>query len=288
MLDNLIGGLAIGSIYSLLAIGVVLVYRTTGVLNFAQGELVTIGAYAYVFASAVSASPAVTMGAAVAAGVLAGAVFYVVIHVLLRGRPELSLVVGTLALLTLVQATARLYVTDRPYRAPSWMFGDRAVMVGGTALPVNSLVIIGTTALAGILLLLWFTRTTIGKTMAAVAEDPLRSAMSGIPVRGILLLSWTGAGALAAVAGVLVSPVTGVFPTMGGSLVLSAVVGAVAGGFDSIAGALLGGLLIGLMQTFAVVFVGGSYRDIVVFAVLMLVLLLRPQGLFGSPELRRV
>lgn len=288
MLDNLIGALAIGSIYSLLAIGVVLVYRTTGVVNFAQGELVTIGAYAYVVASAVSGSPALTMGAAIAAGAISGAVFYFVVHILLRGRPELSLVVGTLALLTLVQATARLYATDRPYRADTWIFGDRVVRLGEAVLPVNSLVIIGVTALAGIFLLVWFTQTTIGKAMAAVAEDPLRSAMSGISVRGILLLSWTGAGALAAVAGVLVSPVTGVFPTMGGSLVLSAVVGAVVGGFDSILGALVGGLLVGLLQTFAVVVVGGAYRDVAVFALLMLVLLLRPAGLFGSPELRKI
>lgn len=288
MWDNLIGGAAIGSIYALIAIGVVLVFRTTGVVNFAQGELVTIGAYAYVFAAAVSASPLVTMGAAILAGLVSGVVFFFVVHVLLRGRANLSLVVGTLALLTLIQASARLYATDRPYRASTWLFGDRVVALGGTVLPVNSLVVIGVTALAAIGLLIWFKQTTIGKAMQAVAEDPLRSAMAGIPVKTILLLSWTGAGVLAAVAGVLISPVTGVFPTMGGSMLLAAVVGAVVGGFDSILGALIGGLLIGLLQTFAVVLVGGAYRDIVVFGLLMLVLLVRPSGLFGSPELRRV
>jgi branched-chain amino acid transport system permease protein len=280
MLANLIGGIAIGSVYALIAIGAVLVYRTTGVVNFAQGELVTIGAYAYVFASTLSSSAAVTMGFAILCGVVSGAVFFFVVHYLLRGRQELSLVVGTLALLTLVQATARLYATDRPYRAATWLFADRSVKLGSASLPVNSLVIIGVTALAAVGLLIWFTRTIIGKAMAAVAEDPLRSAMAGIPVRAILLLSWTGAGALAAVAGV--------YPTMGGSLILAAVVGAVVGGFDSILGALVGGLLIGLLQTFAVVLVGGSYRDIVVFGLLMLVLMVRPSGLFGSPELRRV
>jgi branched-chain amino acid transport system permease protein len=283
MLANLIGGIAIGSVYALIAIGAVLVYRTTGVVNFAQGELVTIGAYAYVFASTLSSSAAVTMGFAILCGVVSGAVFFFVVHYLLRGRQELSLVVGTLALLTLVQATARLYATDRPYRAATWLFADRSVKLGSASLPVNSLVIIGVTALAAVGLLIWFTRTIIGKAMAAVAEDPLRSAMAGIPVRAILLLSWTGAGA-----GVLISPVTGVYPTMGGSLILAAVVGAVVGGFDSILGALVGGLLIGLLQTFAVVLVGGSYRDIVVFGLLMLVLMVRPSGLFGSPELRRV
>lgn len=114
--SNLVGGLAIGSVYALLAIGVVLVYRTTGLVNFAQGELVTIGAYAYayVFASSGAASPLVTVLLAVASGVLAGTVFFFITHVLLRGREQLSLVVATLALLTLIQGGARLLVTDRP------------------------------------------------------------------------------------------------------------------------------------------------------------------------------
>jgi branched-chain amino acid transport system permease protein len=96
------------------------------------------------------------------------------------------------------------------------------------------------------------------------------------------------AGVLAAVAGVLISPVTGVFPVMGAQVFLAAVVGAVVGGLDSILGALIGGLLVGVVQTYAVIVVGGAYRDVVVFALLLLFLLLRPSGLFGSQTLRRV
>ena len=287
-MENLIGGLAIGSVYALIGMGVVLVFRTTGVVNFGQGELVTIGAYAYALATARVASPALTLGIAILGGILAGSVFFFVTHILLRGRGPLSLVAGTLALLTLIQGTARLVATDRPIRAEPWLFGDRTVTFGEATLPANALVIIAVTAVVAIVLYLWFTRTLIGKLMSAVAEDPLRSALSGIPVRTTLWLSWAGAGALAAIAGVLVSPGTGVFPTMGAHLFLAAVVGAVVGGFDSVPGALVGGLAVGVLQTFAVVTVGGAYRDVLVFGLLMLMLLLRPHGLFGSRQLRRV
>lgn len=287
-MSNLIGGLAIGSIYSLIAIGAVLVYRTTGVVNFAQGELVVIGAYAYVLASAGTTSPALTMLAALLGGVVAGAFYYVVIHVVLKGRENLRLVVGTIGLLTLVQGSARLLATDRPQRAETWLFPDTTVKIAGAVLPVNSLVIIVTLMLASLGLFLWFSRTTIGKAMAAVAEDPLRAALAGIPVRTMLFLSWAGAGALAALAGVLISPVTGVFPLMGSQLFLAAIVGAVIGGLDSVLGAVVGGLMVGLIQTWAVIAVGGAYRDVVVFGLLMIFLLVRPAGLSGSRALRRV
>jgi branched-chain amino acid transport system permease protein len=287
-MTNLIGGLSLGSIYALIAVGVALVYRTTGLVNFAQGELVAIGAYAYVLASVWTASPLVTMLAAMLGGVVAGAVFFFVVHVLLRGRDELRLVVSTIAMLTLIQGSARLIATDRPYRADTWLFPDETIHVAGAVLPVNSLVIIAVLALAAAGLFLWFSFTTVGKAMAAVAEDPVRSALSGIPVRTMLLLSWIAAGTLAAVAGVLISPVTGVFPVMGAQVFLAAVVGAVVGGLDSILGALIGGLLVGIVQTYAVIAVGGAYRDVIVFALLLLFLLVRPSGLFGSRTLRRV
>jgi branched-chain amino acid transport system permease protein len=287
-MTDLIGGLSLGSIYALIAVGVALVYRTTGLVNFAQGELVAIGAYAYVLASFWTGSALVTMLAAMLGGVVAGAVFFFVVHVLLRGRDELRLVVSTIAMLTLIQGSARLIATDRPYRADTWLFPDETIHIAGAVLPMNSLVIIAVLALAAAGLFLWFSFTTVGKAMAAVAEDPVRSALSGIPVRSMLLLSWIAAGTLAAVAGVLISPVTGVFPVMGAQVFLAAVVGAVVGGLDSILGALIGGLLVGIVQTYAVIAVGGAYRDVIVFALLLLFLLVRPSGLFGSRTLRRV
>jgi branched-chain amino acid transport system permease protein len=288
MISNLIGGLALGSIYALIAIGVVLVYRTTGLVNFAQGELVAIGGYAYISASLWTHSPILTIGAAALSGVAAGAVYFFVVQILLRGREELRLVTGTIALLILIQGTARLVATDRPYRAETWLFADQTVTIAGAALPVNSLVIIAVLAIAAVGLFFWFSRTTVGKAMAAVAEDPLRSALAGIQVRTMLFLSWAAAGAFAAIAGVLIAPITGVFPAMGGSLFLAATVGAVIGGLDSILGAVVGGLLVGVVQTIAIILVGGAYRDVIVFGLLMVFLLASPSGLFGSRALRRV
>jgi branched-chain amino acid transport system permease protein len=287
-MTNLIGGLSLGSIYALIAVGVALVYRTTGVVNFAQGELVAIGAYAYILASSWTAAPLLTMLAALLGGAAAGAIFFCVVHVLLRGREQLRQVVGTIAMLTLIQGGIRLLATDRPHRAETWLFADRTIHLWGAALPANSLVIIAVLLLTAAALFLWFSFTTIGKAMAAVAEDPVRAALAGIPVRAMLLISWIAAGAMAAMAGVLVSPVTGAFPQMGAQVFLAAVVGAVVGGLDSIAGALAGGLLVGVVQTYAVIVVGGSYRDVIVFGLLLLFLLVRPAGLFGSSALRQV
>jgi branched-chain amino acid transport system permease protein len=287
-MTNLIGGLSHGSIYALIAVGVALVYRTTGIVNFAQGELVMIGAYAYVVASFWTGSPLLTMLAALLGGAAAGMIFFVVVHVLLRGREDLRLVVGTIALLTLIQGGARLIATDRPYRAETWLFPDATLHVWGAVLPANALVIIAALLLTALALFLWFSFTIVGKAMAAVAEDPVRSALSGIPVRGMLLISWSAAGAIAAMAGVLISPVTGAFPEMGAQVFLAAVVGGVVGGLDSIIGALVGGLLVGLVQTYAVIAVGGAFRDVVVFALLLAFLLMRPAGLFGSRSLRQV
>jgi branched-chain amino acid transport system permease protein len=287
-MTDLVGGLALGSIYALIAVGVALVYRTTGVVNFAQGELVAIGAYAYVLASFWTGSPLLTMFAALLGGVIAGMIFFVVVHVLLRGRDELRLVVGTIALLTLIQGGARLIATDRPYRAETWLFADSTIHFAGAVLPANSLVIIAVLLFTALALFLWFSFTTVGKAMAAVAEDPVRSALAGIPVRTMLLISWATAGAMAAMAGVLISPVTGAFPEMGAQVFLAAVVGAVVGGLDSIVGALVGGLLVGVVQTYAVIAVGGAYRDVIVFVLLLLFLLVRPAGLLGSRSARRV
>lgn len=286
-MSYVLGGLAIGSVYALIAIGVVLIFRSTGVVNFAQGELMMIGAYAYVEVGGLTTSPIVSMIVAVSGGIAAGSLFFFVVHHLLRGRSLITMVIGTLALLLLLQAAARLYYTDNPRRAEGWIFGDRTVMMMGTNLTANSLLTLGFTILVGLGFYVWFRFSLIGKAMLAVAESPHRAALSGVPVRLVLWMSWAIGGGLAAAAGVLVSPLTGVFPAMGGIVLFPAFIAALLGGLDSVLGAVVGGLLLGLLETYAVVTVGGTYRDMVVFALLIVLLLFRPAGLFGSASLRR-
>ncbi len=282
----LIGGLAIGAVYALVAVGLTLIFRATGVVNFAQGEMLMIGAYAYVLLAQAGWPAPVQMAGAVLAGVVMGLLFFFVTRVLLRGAAEITIVIGTLAISILLQAGARLRFTDNPMRAEPWIFGDRDLSIAGTTLSVNSITIIVVTALIGLGLYLWFSRALYGKAMRAVAEDAHRAALTGIPVRWMLLLSWIAGGIVAAVAGALLCPITGVFPAMGATVLFPAFIAAAIGGFESIGGSLAGGVLLGVVQTFSVVAVGGVFRDGITFAVLLAVLIWRPKGLFSSATLR--
>lgn len=283
----LVGGIAIGAVYALVAIGLTLIFRATGVINFAQGEMLMVGAYAYVLLGEKGQGAAVQILGPIAIGALVGLLFFLVTRIVLRRAAEITIVIGTLAISILLQAAARLQFTDNPIRAVPWLFGDRDVSLGsGTTISINTFTVLAVT-LAVFLFLQWlFTSTTYGKAMRAVAEDARRAAITGIPVNTMLAASWCIGGVLASVAGVLLSPITGVYPAMGASVLFPAFIAAAIGGFESVAGALFGGLLLGVVQTYAVVGVGGGFRDIITFAVLVGVLIWRPQGLFAAAALR--
>lgn len=285
-MELLIGGLAIGSTYALVALGVVMVFRSTGIVNFAQGELMMIGAYAYILTAEMTDSAVVQLVAALAAGVAGGLVCFLVTHFLLRRAGEIGLVIGTLALLIFAQTGARLRYTDNPRNAPGWIFDGGEVSLLGNSVSANSLLAFGVSTVVAAALLLWLRFTIVGHSVRAVAEDQWRAALSGVHVKIMLSMSWAIGGALAAIAGVLLSPVTGVFPTMGGQVLFPAFIAALLGGFTSLQGALLGGLVVGVVQTYAVVQVGGAFRDVIMFALLLAILLWRPTGLFRAARLR--
>lgn len=281
-----IGGLAIGSIYALVALGIVMVFNSTGIVNFAHGELLMIGAYAYILTAGVTDSAVVQILVALGAGAAGGLVTFVVTHFLLRRASEIGIVIGTLALLIFATTGARLLFTDNPRNAPAWIFEGTDVNLFGSSVSANSLLAFGLSMAAGIALLLWLKFTTVGHSVRAVAEDQWRAALSGVHVRLMLGTSWAVGGALAAAGGVLLSPITGVFPTMGGQVIFPAFIAALLGGFTSLGGSLLGGLAVGLIQTYAVVQVGGAFRDVIMFGLLLAVLLWRPTGLFRAPQIR--
>lgn len=283
-----VGGLAVGAVYALLAIGVVLVYRASGVVNFAQGEVMMISAYTYVFASQYFQSPALQIAFALCAGVLGGLLCFAVAHLLLPTSTKIAQVIGTLGLLILLQAGARYAFTDVPLRAEVWIFGDTDMQILGASVPMNSVMILVVTTLAAAALFFWQGSTLYGRAVRAVAEDEWRAALCGIHVRTTLAVSWGVGGLLAGIAGVLLSPVIGVFPTMGDNILLPTFIGAVMGGFSSILGALIGGLALGLIQTYAVVSFGGAMKEVVMFSVFILVLLWRPSGLFTVQQARKV
>ncbi|TAN31856.1 branched-chain amino acid ABC transporter permease [bacterium] len=283
----LVGALALGGIYALVAVGVVMVFRSTGILNFAQGELLMVGGYAYVLAAGATSSPILQIASPLAAGAVAGLLLFALTSILLRFADELVVVLGTFALSILMQAIARLKFSDTPIPAQPWLVGDRVISLGTVRLEANSLLAIGLSAVVTVVLFVWFQRSTYGKAMRAVAEDRFRAGISGIPVRRMLIMSWVLGSALAAVAGVFLVPTTGAFPGLGATVLLPAFFAAVIGGLDSVVGAVVAGFIFGLAQTYAVVVFGDALRDVAIFAILLGVLIVRPSGLLGSQRIRR-
>lgn len=283
----LLGGLAIGGVYALIAIGIVLCYRATGVVNFAHGELMMIAAYAYAIVHDMTGSPALEILAAVSAGAAGGLLCFILTGVVMRGAAEMTLVIGTLGILILLQSGARHLFTDTPLRSEGWIFGDRNLALLGASLPANSLLILAALVVTAAAILYWQYGTLYGRAVLAVAEDPWRASLAGIRVQSTLATSWLVSGMLAGLAGMLLGPVIGVFPTMGADVLFPAIVAAILGGFGSVAGAFVGGIVIGLLQTFTVVFLGGAVKEAVMFGFLLLVLLWRPSGLFSGPVARK-
>lgn len=272
---------------ALVSLGLVVVFRTTGIVNFAQGELLMIGAYADVLASGQSTSPIVQLGAIILAGVAAGVVCFLLAHVLLGRGQELVVVLGTFGFSMLLQAIARLAFTDTPMTGRAWLFGDMDVTLGSTVVSANALLTISLAIVLTVGLALWFRYSLVGKAMETVAESQRTAALTGIRVRPMLLASWVIGGVLASIGGMLLVPITGAFPTVGATVLLPAFFVIVIGGLENLEAALVGGFLLGLLQTYAVVAVGGALREVVIFAVLLIVLLVRPNGLLGAIQLRR-
>jgi len=287
-MDLLIGGLAIGAVYALVALGIVLVYRATSIVNFAQGEFVMVGAYSAVLVAGLVDSPALEFVAAISAGAICGLICFGLTHYLLRGWSHMGVVIGTLGVLILLQSGARYYFTDIPLPAQSWIFGERNIRIFDASVSVNSITIIVGSSIVALALYIWEKRTIFGRSVLAAAEDQWRAALSGIHVRTTLIVSWMVGGALAGFAGLLLGPVVGVFPTMGADIIFPAFIAAILGGFSSIPGAFIGGLLLGLIQTYAVVYVGGAWKEVATFSVLLAVLLWRPTGLLMMRESRKV
>jgi branched-chain amino acid transport system permease protein len=287
-MDVFIGGLAIGAVYALLAIGVVVIFRASGVVNFAQGEVMMASAYAYVLVSQRVDNPLLQLVAALGAGAAAALLCFVVAHLLLPKATRIAQVIGTLALLILLQAGARYLFTDVPKRAEVWIFGERQFEFLGTSVPANSIMILVVATVTAAALFWWQGYTVYGRAVRAVAEDEWRAALSGIHVRTTLAVSWAVGGVLAGIAGVLISPLIGVFPTMGDAILLPAFIGAVLGGFSSILGALIGGIALGLIQTYSVITLGGAMKEVAMFTVFMLVMLWRPTGIITVAQTRKV
>jgi branched-chain amino acid transport system permease protein len=288
--QQVVSGLASGGIYASLALALVIVYRSSGVINFAQGEMATFATFlAWTFIDhGISFWPAfvLTLAIAFAGGVaLEGVVIRPV-----EGRPVLSVVILTIGLLILINGVTQWIWGGAVRKFPS-PFSTRPVHVGGAAFSIQDLGIVGVCLAAVAVLTLFFRFTKLGLGLRAAAVNPEESRLVGVRVGWMLALGWGLAAALGAVSGMMVAPVVFLDPNMMQGVLLYAFAAALLGGLASPVGAVVGGLALGvilnLLGTYVSTF-SGQMRLVGGLAVILVVLLVRPTGLFGRTAVRRV
>jgi branched-chain amino acid transport system permease protein len=282
LLQVVVGGLLVGAIYALFSSGLTLIWGMMNFINFAHGEFVMVGMYvALLVVVWLGGGPAVFGFAAAFALFLLGVVIYMsLVREVLRG-PMLSQILSTFGLALLLRYTAFWIFSANFVSLPQTSLAG-TVSIGGVLMPVAQLVA-GVVAIAltvGLHLLL--THTTVGSKLLAVAEDRQAAMLVGIRPDRMQALAWGLSAAAAGIAGALMATVYPWSPSVGETFGLTAFVVVALGGFGSVPGALIAGLLIGLIQSLSAFWLGAIYKDIVVYALFVGLLWLRPQGLMGK------
>lgn len=286
VLQLALSGLSIGSIYALVALALVLPFKASGVVNFAQGEIVTFGAYLALVLSGLglpylAVVPLVLIGAAALGMVMERLLIRPIVH-----GPEFTLVIVTFAIGLIIKAAIRLHWQDNTFTLDAPFVGP-PIALGVLRLNPAYLVFIVSTVVVVAALFVFFGYSKFGKAMRATALDPIAARLMGVRIGSVFSAAWALSTMLGAFVGLLLAPVIGVNPEIG-HLILKGLVAAVIGGFSSLGGAVFGGLLLGLLESYAGLFFGATFKNLVPFAVLILLLLIRPQGLAGASSSQRV
>lgn len=282
----LISGIMVGSLYALVGLGFVVIYRATKVVNFAQGEMMMLGAILALYFSTDLALPyAVSFLLAVLTAASLGVVVERVAYRRLLQAPVVTLILATVAVGQMIRAGVRILRGSEVSRFPSLFSADPFVVAGVSVTPL-SLSIIAISVLLVVAFILFFRKTLIGKGMEAMSENRDAATLSGISINRTFSMIWAMSSGLAAAAGVLMAPLIIITPDMG-SIGIKGFIGAILGGFNNIGGAIAGCFLLGIIESLGGVYISSSLKDVISFAALVLVLSLRPQGLFGSPEAKR-
>jgi branched-chain amino acid transport system permease protein len=289
-LQQVVSGLASGGIYGSLALALVLIHRATGVVNFAQGEMATLSAFlcwtlmdhGWAFWPAFAATIALSFAG--------GVVLEETVIRPIQSGPLLGIVILTIGLLIAINGldTWIWGGAAKQFHGP---FSTAPITVGGVAFSKQDIGVIAVSLVTVVLIGLLFTRTKLGLGLRATAVNPEEARHVGVRVPALLALGWGMAAALGAVAGVLAAPSLFLEPNMMQTVLLYAFAAAVLGGMDSPIGAVVGGLLLGVLLNLVgtyVHWVGGELRLAVALAVILGVLLVRPAGLFGRTAVRRV
>ena len=284
-----LSGVVFGMIYAAIALSLVLIWRGTRLLNFAQGGMAMLTTYVAIEVIYKTNSYWAGFVVALAAGLILGAVSELTVVRPTVGKPELNSVIVTIGLLILIEGLAGIFFGGQ-YRSFPAAFSITGLRIGSTPLGVSrsdvftAVAVVVTTLILAVL----FRYTTAGLRMRATAFNATIARLSGIRVARVLTVGWALAGLLGALAGVLVSPATFLYPNSMDAIFVLGFTAAVIGGLDSPAGAVIGGLLLGLALSYVGGYWNSDLTSLVALGILVAVLMIRPNGLFASARMRRV
>jgi branched-chain amino acid transport system permease protein len=288
LLQYLITGLTIGSIYAMVAIGFIIIYNVTEIINFAQGEFVVLGGLVMVaFSVSVGIPLFIAFPATVALVMLVGILLDRLAIRPIRKPSVLTLIIATIAASILLKGTAMVIWGKDPFDLEAFSGRDPISFFGAIIQP-QYLWVIGFLILITIFLSIFFNRTIIGKAMRACADNPDAASLVGIDTKKMILLSFALSAAIGAIAGIIVTPISLMEYDRGVSLAIKGFGAAILGGLGSFPGAILGGLIMGVIESFGAGLISSAYKDAFALIVLLAVLVFKPSGLLGSIEISKM
>lgn len=286
LIQNIFSGVAIGGVYSLIALGMALIYRSTGVTNFAQGDLAMIGAYMLFTFSVMLDLPYLLafILALVAMGIF-GYLFQKFIYYPLRNRSFLAVIIATIGAGIMFQNGILAIFGSSPKRISAFIEtadGVGGLTLGGVYFDYQYIIILVITILLVIAQYALFEYTSLGKKMQATAQDKTMTQLLGIPVALMIGITFIYSTLLGGLSGMLMGPIFFVTHRMGVTVGLKAFAAGITGGFGDVRGAIIGGIAIGLIETLGASYISPVYRDAYPFLLVLIFLLVRPQGIFGE------
>jgi branched-chain amino acid transport system permease protein len=285
----LLNGIIVGSIYALVAIGFVVVYRSVAMFNFAQTEYYTLGGMLFATLLAVTGLPfLIALLATAAAGALVGIVSERVAfrRLLLVQAPPVNVIIASIALGIILRSLILLAWGPDAYRVPS--LGDDPITLVGLLVTPQQVFVVAATAITVGLVYLFLQKTRLGLALRATASNRTVAGLMGVPLGVVLPVSFGLSAGLGALGGLFVAPIMLAQFSMGQAILVKALAAGILGGLSSIPGVIVGGLVVGLAENLAGAYISSAYKDVVGFAVLIVVLAVRPSGILGTPIQEKV
>ncbi len=281
VLQLLFTGIGIGAVYALVALGFVLIFRATNVVNFAQGEFSMVAAYLMVVCVEFGLPYWLSFVIALAGMALLGVIFNLGVYYPLRHRTYLPVIIATIGASILLSNSVLAIYGPQPQVLQGW-FDTPGIQLGPVYLDSQYLLIIGVTIFLVLFNFWFFEKTLLGKKLQATSQDKEMASLLGISVSTMIMITFIYSAVLGGLAGILVAPVLFVSIQMGSTIALKAFAATIIGGFGDVAGAIVGGLALGVIETFGAAYISVPYKDGFAFLVLIAFLIFRPQGIFGE------